>query len=108
MDIFEMKAGDRKYALKYQLSDFEAGSALLSGASVRFKMMNSAGANVIDEAGVILDEDGIVAYEWASGDTDQAGRYKAEFLITFSDGLPQRYPSSGFIRVYINSKVPDA
>lgn len=108
MSTFQLKPGDRKYAIKYQLSDYASGSGLLTGASVKFQMMNAAGTTVIDAAGVILDADGIVAYEWQDGDTDTEGLYRAEFKVTFSDGLVQHYPSSGFILVQIGQDVADA
>lgn len=107
-DAFTMKPGDRKFAIKYQLSDYAAGSDLLDGATVRFQMMSAAGVTVIDAAGVVLDVDGIVAYEFADGDTDDLlGIYRAEFKITWGDGLVQHYPSRGFIPVAISSDVPD-
>lgn len=106
MATFEMKAGDRKYALKYRLSDYEEGSAILSGASVEFQMMNAAGIAIVDSAGAVLDEDGIVGYAWKEGDTDAAGNFRAEFKITYADGLVQHYPSSGFIGVSISADVP--
>lgn len=108
MATFEMKAGDRKYALKYRLSDYEEGSGILVGASVEFQMMNAAGIAIIDSLGVILDDDGIVGYGWKEGDTEVAGNYRAEFKITYSDDLVQHYPSSGFIGVSISADVPDS
>lgn len=106
MATFQLKPGDRKYAIKYQLSDYSSGSGLLTGGSVKFQMMDASGTTVIDAAGTILDDDGIVAYEWGAGDTDTEGTYRAEFKVTFSDGLSQTYPSSGFIAVEISRDVP--
>lgn len=108
MATFEMKAGDRKYALKYRLSDYLENSGILSGASVRFQMMNAAGVTIVDSVGVVLDEDGIVGYAWSEGDTDSPGNFRAEFKITYPDGLVQHYPSSGFIGVSISADVSDS
>jgi hypothetical protein len=108
MATFELKAGDRKYALKYRLSDYEEGAGIFAGASVKFQMMNAAGIAVIDSTGSVLDDDGIVGYAWKEGDTSTAGNYRAEFKITFPDGLVQHYPSSGFIGVSISADVPDS
>jgi len=108
MSTFQMKPGDRKYALQYKLSDYAEGGGLLTGASVQFQMMDMNGATVVDAAGVVLDADGIVAYEWAEGDSDTPGTYRAEFKITFSDSLVQHYPSAGFIVVQIDADVPDS
>ena len=108
MDVFEMKPGDRKYALKYTLSDYVSGGGMLVGASVAFQMKNKAGAVIINAAGIVLDNDGIVGYAWGAGETDTVGMYKAEFKITFADSLVQHYPSSGFILVKISPDVPEA
>lgn len=108
MATFELKSGDRKYALKYRLSDYEEGSAILDGATVQFQMMNAAGVTIVDSAGVVLDDDGIVGYAWAEADTSTPGNYRAEFKITYSDGLVQHYPSSGFIGVSVSADVADS
>jgi len=91
--IFELKTGDTKAALEYELSDYAAGSSLLDGATVLFSLKGADGI-VLDEApGVIRDADGVVAYEWAEGDTDTAGFYDFEFAIVFPDGKRLTYPS---------------
>ena len=107
-DTFQMKPGDRKFALQYKLSDYVLSGAMLVGASVVFQMKNRAGAVVINSAGVVLDDDGIVAYNWGATDTLVEGFYDAEFKITFADTLVQHYPSCGFISVRICSDVPEA
>ena len=102
---FEMKSGDRKRALKYKTSDHAAGSARFLGASVQFRMMDPSGAVVVSAAGVVLDDDGILGYAWGAGETDTVGSYRGEFVVTFSDGLEDTYPSFGFIPVRINQEV---
>ncbi len=111
--VFEMKPGDRKYALKYLLSDYKAGSDLLQGATITFQMKDSQDTVVINNPGIVapdvgsmLGVDGAVAYEWGVGETDTVGEYQGEFKIVFSDGLQAHYPSEGFIAISINPGVP--
>ena len=104
--VFEMKPGDRKRALKVETSDYEIGGAKFAGASVRFRMMDQRGVIAIDGVGTVLDDDGILGYAWGAGETDAAGLYRAEFVVTFTDGLEDTYPSSGFVAVHINQEVP--
>jgi len=107
MTSFSMKPGDRKYAIKYQLSDYLLGSGILTGATVMFQMKNRAGTVVINAAGLVLDDDGIVAYNWGPTDTLVEGFFDAEFKLTFADTLVQHYPSCDFIPVRICSDVPE-
>ena len=104
-DTFEMKSGDRKRAIKYKTSDYAASSAKFLGASVQFRMMDPSGTVVVNSAGVVLDDDGILGYAWGAGETDTVGSYRGEFVVTFTDGLEDTYPSFGFIPVRINQEV---
>ena len=103
-DTFEMKPGDRKRAIKIKTSDYAAG-AKFAGASVNFRMKDASGAVVVDGAGSVLDDNGILGYAWGAGETDTVGTYRGEFVVTFSDGLEDTYPSFGFINVRINKEV---
>ncbi len=105
-DIFELKPGDNKRALRGKASDYEAGSAKFVGAAVKLRMMDARGVVVIDQAAVILDDDGIFGYAWKPGETDVRGKYRAEFVVTYADGLEDTYPSFGFIPVHIGQEVP--
>ena len=100
-----MKPGDRKRAIKVTTSDYELGGAKFAGASVLFRMMDADGTVVISAAGSVLDADGVLGYAFAAGETDTAGTYRAEFVVTFTDGLEDTYPSFGFIPVRINQEV---
>jgi len=60
---------------------------------------------VVDGVGSVLDNNGIIGYAWGAGETDTVGSYRGEFVVTFSDGLEDTYPSFGFIPVRINQEV---
>jgi hypothetical protein len=50
---------------------------------------------------------GSIQYDWVDGDTDTCGRYKAEFLLLFSDGKKATVPTLGVIDVNILKDVND-
>jgi uncharacterized protein YfaS (alpha-2-macroglobulin family) len=39
---------------------------------------------------------GVVRYSWGTDDTDEAGRYRAEFEVTYADGSVETFPNDGF------------
>jgi len=50
---------------------------------------------------------GSVQYNWIEGDTDTAGKFKAEFELFFSDGKKMTVPTLGVIEVNILKDVND-
>lgn len=104
-ETFQIKRGDTSPFLRYALAPTTVS---LTGASVRFKMQLAGrqGA-VVDAPGVVVSQQPpIVGYLWAAGDTDQAGRYQAEFQVTYGDGHIETFPNQGFIAVSVNADVP--
>jgi hypothetical protein len=49
--------------------------------------------------------DGIAEYQWVAPDTDVAGTYQIEALITFADARVQRFPQHGYMELIIDPKV---
>lgn len=71
-----------------------AAAVNLTGASVRFHMEDEAGTVKVDAAGTLVDAaNGKVKYDWQPADTDTAGRFKAEWEVTFSDGTIRTFPT---------------
>ena len=104
---FTIKRGDTSPSIRYALLPETVD---LSAASVKFQMRKfRAAANLIDaDADVIQELPGIVQYDWASGDTDTAGLYQAEFRITYSDNTVETFPNSNFLIVDIVDDVAGA
>lgn len=104
---FFLKQRDTSPALQYTVKD-EDGSAIdLSGATVTFYMQDETGTTVIDGGSVTLVDaaNGIVKYEWQDGDSDNAGYFKAEFLVTFGDGTKRTSPDPGWISIVVSGSV---
>ena len=47
----------------------------------------------------------ILRYDWIGGDTDTAGNYEGEFVVTYADGTRETFPNSRFIPVLISQDV---
>ncbi len=102
---FTIKRGDTSPALRFTLLP---DSVSLAGATVRFQMRARGGATVIDRPAQIetLFTPAVVAHRWVSGETDQAGRFEAEFRVTYLDGTIETFPNLGFIEVFVIEDVP--
>ncbi len=104
-EIFHLKRGDTSPALRYRLDP----AVNLAGASVVFNMrQRDGGAKIIDRVAASITgdpADGVVGYDWEVTDTANAGRYEAEFEVTYSDGAVETFPNDGFIVVQINGDI---
>jgi len=48
---------------------------------------------------------GVLEYQWVSPDTDTAGTYLLEAVVTFASGAIQRFPQRGYLELVIKPKV---
>ena len=97
---FYIKTGDTGPALRRTLLDTSGDAEDLTGATVAFHMESTDGVVVVDGSATLVDAaNGVVQYEWQSGDTDESGTFFGEFEVTFSDGIVQSYPNDGDIRI---------
>lgn len=70
--------------------------------SVQFVMADLRGVVKVNAPGSVVDPaKRIIEYAWADGDTDTAGEYNAEFVLTFSSGEQMRVPTDGYIIVRV-------
>jgi len=99
-----IKRNDTSPPLRAQIVNASNGQPLdLTGATVRFHMVDEDGALSVDAAALIEapETNGIVRYDWAAGDTANAGHFDAEFEITLLGGAKETHPQGGFIQVHI-------
>jgi hypothetical protein len=79
----------------------------VSGATVLFRLMKLNGAFVFSRAATIDNAvNGIVRYTWQAGDTNTAGAYLGEFVVTYAGGDVQRFPQGSYLEVLIRPAVP--
>jgi hypothetical protein len=97
-----MKRGDRLPPLVATLGHAGAEPLDLSTATVRFVMKQRRGPVVIERTlppAAITDQTATV--DWQPGDTDMAGVYRAEFEVTWSNGLTATFPNADHLLVEI-------
>lgn len=83
-----------------------AAAVDLTGASVQFHMKDAAGVVKVDAAASITDATaGEVEYAWQVGDTDTAGRFQAEWEVTFPDATVRTFPTPGVTTVVIHGEI---
>lgn len=79
----------------------------LTGSNVSFYVYDSSRDEMLIDGSPVTVTDaanGEVEYELQDGDTQRAGNFKGEFVVTYADG-EITVPNNGFIPVIIN---PDA
>lgn len=113
MADFVIKKDNTSPAIERQLTD-ENGNALdvSSAGDIRFVMGqvpgetpkvgdNLAGNVSMPNGG----GDGVVKYEWQTGDTDTAGRFKAEFEVEWQDGTIEDFPIGYHLIILVRQDV---
>lgn len=98
-DFFKVNlvAGDLEPPVRRQLISRSTDLPIdLDGATVRFIMENEAGVKILDASADIEAPpgNGMVIYNWESGDTDTPGFFKARFKITFPSTKPYSMPNT--------------
>ena len=102
--MFVIKKGDTAPAIQGSLTT----RSNLEGASAIFIMRNADNELVIFETANITSIEGkTIVYQWAEGETDIAGKYQAEFRITYADGRVETFPNVGFITIYIEENIEE-
>jgi len=63
----------------------------------------STGENLVNGDAVVSDgENGTAYYAWNAEDTANAGSFKAEFEVTYTDGSIETFPNDGYITIEID------
>jgi hypothetical protein len=102
---FLMKQGDLLPLLAYALVMPDGTPADLDGADVFFNMARASdGVTVLARAPVTVPDPASneVVYEWQPADTEDAGRFNAEFEVVFANGRPLTFPARGYIPIVIS------
>jgi hypothetical protein len=91
VNTFTLKRGDTLPALRATLIDAVGSAVNITGATVRLHLNTPEpldAAAIIDNASL-----GEVHYDWQTGDTDEAGLFRAEWQVTFSNGQIETFPN---------------
>ncbi len=101
---FFIKRNDTSPAFQATLKDADDTVVNLTGATVRFHLVTPTGTTVVDAAATVVTASaGLVRYAWATNgaDTASAGRYNAEFEVTYSDSTVETFPNYDYETVRI-------
>jgi hypothetical protein len=99
---FNIKQNDTSPSLEATLKDAQLVPVNLVGSSVNLHMQSLGGVIKINEAMSITDADnGVVQYDWLTGDTDTVGTYYVEFQVTYADGSIETFPNNSNIAVSV-------
>lgn len=103
---FEIKQNDLLPPYRVQL--LQDGAPFdLTGYTVTFVMrLPGAPSAKVSAAAVVIDEEnGIVEYRWAAGNTDTVGAYKVVWKAVDGSGKPHTFPSKGTDYVLVDSTI---
>ena len=93
---FNIKQNDTSPSLQATLKDSTLTPIGLNGATVQLHMKSLGGVVKVNETMTIVDSDnGIIRYDWQTGDTDTVGTYNVEFQVTYSDTTIETFPNNG-------------
>lgn len=105
---FHLKQGDQEPALQVIIYNPDTTPMNLSAvAGILFRMSKPGEAPTIaagSTTGVDL-VNGIVEYRWGPDDTDEAGEYRAEFIVTYTSGKEETFPKDTYLIVEIHENV---
>jgi hypothetical protein len=99
MSLHQMRRNDTRPHFQVQIQ-INGEGVDLTGSTVRFHMMDSAGQLVVNAPAVILQDPlleetfGIVEYRWVAADTANSGSFPALWEVTFPDGSVQTFPTT--------------
>jgi len=107
MSDFFIKQNDTSPVFQAKLRGPTGFGENLTGAqSVIFKMANSVQEVKVSQAVSIDDAaNGLVSYEWQTGDTDTSGTFFAEFEVIKADGRRETFPNTNPINIVIKRDV---
>jgi hypothetical protein len=103
---FIIKEGDSDPAIEATLQ--RDGSAYDLSTAQRVDIVIGALRDppVIDAQATVTDAaNGVVEYAWQSGDTDQPGTYRTEWVVTTASGAEATFPDAGYKTVTIQPEV---
>ena len=106
---FNLKRGDTLPALTGTLTYSDGSAVNLTGASVQIIMRSQAGSvpKVNATATIVNPTSGTVSYAWNTNgqDTNVAGEYDIEWVVTFSGGAKQTFPTNGYVTCSIEEDL---
>ena len=100
---FFIRSRDREPYLRGELRDAAGAVINLTGATVRFVMVDASnGSEAVNALATLVDAaNGVVEYQWADGDTNTNGLYLARWVIALANGHALTVPNNGDMLIQI-------
>ena len=93
---FYIKQNDTSPSILATLADANNVPVPLTGVTVRIHIRDVAGSLLVDRQIEIINPlEGIVRFNWQTGDTATPGTYYAEFEVTYTDDTIETFPNNG-------------
>lgn len=103
---FYIKQNDSDPIIVEYMRNADGTAISLVGASVRFHMLAADGTVKVNAAATIQDDvNGKVSYSWVAADTDTAGIFSREWVITLSTGRVVTVPNDQNYPVVITDDI---
>lgn len=104
--MFTIKQNDTSPAIGAALKDANGLPVNLIGASISFHMKHENGRVVVDSPAIVVDDvNGVVKYEWKTGDTGIAGVHYGEFEVTYEDETIETFPNKDYVKIRITKEI---
>ncbi len=103
-----VKQNDRRPVASTVLTRGTVIVDLTTATSVTFKMRPIRQSVLTVDAAAVIDPTpttGAVTYQWAVGDTDIPGSYKAEWEVLWADGTTETFPTVGHDPVIVTDDL---
>lgn len=104
---FVIKQGDTAPRLVGELIDGDGNAVNVHGAAVALHLHGLTVENDTSKTAVVLagDPSSTVYYDWAAGDTDDAGYYAGEWQVTYSNGQIETFPNGGVFLLQVEEQL---
>ena len=103
---FIIKQNDTSPAIQATLKDATGSNVDLTGADVVMHMKSVNGVLKVSEEMTIVDAaNGIVKYDWVTGDTDTVDTYYVEFQVTYADLTVETFPNDDRAIILVKSEL---
>jgi hypothetical protein len=108
---FYIKAGDLEPAYRVRLRYSDGSYPDVTGLTPEFWMRdrNDATDTPIGGNCVVVDgTNGIIEYQWASGNTAVAGDYVGEFIVDFGGAREATFPNNRNVMIKVFDDIQDS
>jgi hypothetical protein len=108
-EVFSIKTDDLSPALTINCSYSDGTVPDFTGAAATFALRKLDNTVVINDVAAVIPApftDGIISYNWVSGDTTNAGSFRGEFHVTLASGKRVTFPNDRYLVVNMYKDIP--